>query len=246
MTILELHQEFVNRFVSFPGVRDLLSETVRVVADPEPETTLLPDKEPPSLINRPEYRVTAYFHDHKGEAYTECPRDFTGTLEQLLSLPMNDQGIDARFVAAVNAVLCFLTGSPGSFPDDPNAHKIYAERICSYVKEHYGTSRIVLIGYDGYLVKQFMDEGLDFWTLDRDPNHITKNRFHHIVVNSGYYNRESSFAWGRIFLVTGSTLCNGTIIQYLNSGKELLFYGITCAGAASLLQLPWFPTEKGL
>jgi len=53
-----------------------------------------------------------------------------------------------------------------------------------------------------------------------------------------------SFAWGKLFIITGSTLTNGTIVQYLDRGKELLFYGITIAGAATLLGLPWFPVKR--
>ena len=82
------------------------------------------------------------------------------------------------------------------------------------------------------------------WIMDRDPDHITQDRFHHVVVNNAKRNRESSFVWGKYFIVTGSTLCNGTILHYLNSDKELLFYGITCAGVAKLLNLTWFSPEN--
>lgn len=241
MTIYELYDQLKAKFLAVPEVSSFLRDTVTVCADSEPEQTLVPQEERLSRVRKPEYRVTAVFRDVKGEAYTETPASFSGTLEEALSLQPGERGLDARMVASVNAVMHYLGFAPGIWPEDAQSRMQHADRLCSHITEHYGKDHIVLIGYDGYLVKRFMEEGLDFWTLDRDPEHITKDRFHHVIVNSGRYNREAAFAWGRILIVTGSTLCNGTIVQYLNSGKELLFYGVTIGGAAALLDLPWFP-----
>ena len=134
----------------------------------------------------------------------------------------------------------YLSICPGIFPGDQAFHFEYASDLSRYVSETYGKEKIVLIGYDGYIVKRFVEDGFDFWTMDRNPDNITKDRFNHVIVNSAKRNRESGFKWGELFIVTGSTLCNGTIVQYLDSGKRLLFYGITCSGAAALLGLPWF------
>ena len=240
MTITELFDSIKTRFLSLPGVEELLKEPIRCMADREPERTLLPEGDIPSEARRPEYRVTALFRNAKGEAYTETPADFEGTLKDALCLPVSEKGIDARIIASINAVMAHLGLCPGTFPDDPEVHCRYADALCSYVSEHYGKTKLILVGYDGYVVKKFMEEGMDFWTMDRDPDNITKDRFHHVIVNSGKYNREACFAWGDLFMITGSTLCNGTIIQYLDHGKELLFYGITGGGVCRLLDLPWF------
>lgn len=243
MTVTELYQQILDRFYQLPGVSELLKETIQATASEEPEHTLLPENDPPSTVAQPEYCVTAELKGTKGEAYTRNPENFKGTLKEALELPVSEQGINAVSISAINAVMNYLKLSSGTFPEDPAAHYAYADALCRFVTERYGKTRIVLVGYDGYIVKRFMDEGIDFWTLDKDPAHISQNRFHHVVVNGAVRNRESSFKWGNIFIVTGSTLCNGTIIPYLNSGKELLFYGITCAGAATLLNLPWFAPE---
>ena len=244
MTVKELYQQIISCFYELPGVHKLLHEAVTVTASQEPEHTLRPEEDPPSTAARPEYCVTAEICGVKGEAYTETPSDFEGTLKQALEIPPTEKGISAVTVAAINAAMSFLHLSPGVFPEDPQQHVLYADGLCRYITEQYGKNRIVLIGYDGYLVKRFMEEGLEFWTLDRDPDHVAQDRFDHVIVNSAKRNRESSFVWGNVLIVTGSTLCNGTIVQYLNSGKELLFYGITCAGAATLLKLPWFSPDR--
>lgn len=244
MTIEELYGQILSAFNQLDGAKELLQEKVSVTASAEPEKTLRPKDDPPSTVARPEYAVTATLCGVKGEAYTETPEDFEGTLQQALDIGPGEKGISVVTIAALNAAVSYLKKTPGTFPEGEEAHTRYADALCKYVTEHYGTNNIVLVGYDGYLVKRFMDEGLDFWTMDRDPDHIAQDRFHHVVVNNAKRNRESSFVWGKYFIVTGSTLCNGTILHYLNSGKELLFYGITCQGTATLLNLPWFSPEN--
>lgn len=243
MTIQELYDQIISGFHALNGADSLLHEMVSVTASEQPERTLRPDHEPVSAAARPEYPVTATICGVKGEAYTEEPESFSGTLQQALQIPPSDKGISAVTVAALNAAMNYLGISPGTFPEGEEARLRYADALCNYVTECHGKSNVILVGYDGYLVKRFMEEGMDFWTMDRDPDNITQDRFHHVVVNNAKRNRESSFVWGTYFVVTGSTLCNGTILHYLNSGKELLFYGITCAGAAALLKLPWFSPD---
>ena len=243
MTITDLYQEILSKFYQLDGSEALLDEPVLVTVSEEPERTLRPEGDPPSTVARPEYCVTALFGGTKGEAFCEKPAAFRGTLKEALEIPPEEKGISAVTISALNAALNRLGLCPGTFPEGEQAHSDYAEALCRYVTENYGESNLVLIGYDGYLVKRFMDEKLSFWTLDRDPDNIAQDRFDHVIVNSAKRNRESAFAWGKLLIVTGSTLCNGTIVQYLNSGKDLLFYGITCAGAATLLNLSWFRPE---
>lgn len=244
MTMFELYQKMLTRFLALPGAGSLLSEPVRITPDPEPEVLLLPEGSTSSFISRPEYRVTAVMKGVCGEAYTECPKGFEGTLKEVLDLPVSEEGIPAQTLAAINAAMSLLGLCPGSFADDPAVHAAYADNLCRFVTEQYGSSNLVLIGYDGYIVKRFSEEGLDFWTLDRNPSNITQDCFNHVIVNSGKYNREACFAWGKVLLITGSTFCNGTVLHFLNRNVPVLFYGITCAGISKLLDLPWFPVPK--
>ena len=41
--------------------------------------------------------------------------------------------------------------------------------------------------------------------------------------------------WAELVLCTGSTLANASIENFLDIGKEVLFYGTTGAGAAALM-----------
>ena len=235
MTISELYEMIKERFLAVPGVNELLDLPVKVTADTDPEKTLLPEGAVPSAAKRGEYRVCASLSGTTGEAYTETPWSFEGTLCEALQIPVTDKGINAISIACINAALSRLGLIEGTFSETIAAHESYADSLCRYVVENYGKKNIILVGYDGYIVKRFMDEGIDFWTMDRDPDNIAQDRFNHVIVNSAKYNRESCFAWGKLFIITGSTLCNGTVVQYLDKGKNLLFYGVTGRGASHLL-----------
>ena len=41
--------------------------------------------------------------------------------------------------------------------------------------------------------------------------------------------------WAELVLCTGSTLCNGSFVNFLDIGKPVLFFGTSCAGAAHIL-----------
>ena len=47
--------------------------------------------------------------------------------------------------------------------------------------------------------------------------------------------REDLIAWADLILCTGSTICNGTITDYLDLETPVLFFGITAAGASRLM-----------
>ena len=50
---------------------------------------------------------------------------------------------------------------------------------------------------------------------------------------------EAAVAWADLLLVTGTTLVNGTLPDFLNK-KPVIFYGTTIAGAAHLMGLERF------
>ena len=246
MTIFELYDKIMEQFYGLPmATQEALGKKISIVKDPVPEVQLLPEGESPHpYIDKPEYRVIADYEGAKGEAYTETPFEFEGTLREAVEIKPTEAGIDARVIAAINAALCSWDFLPGTFPDDPEIHHKYAADLYNYVTRNMGyRSNVVLIGYDGYIVKKFVEGGMDFWTLDRNPSNISQNRFEHVVVNGAKLNREACYEWGQLFLLTGSTMTNGTVTHFLDREIKTLFYGITAAGPARLLGLHWFPTR---
>ena len=56
-----------------------------------------------------------------------------------------------------------------------------------------------------------------------------------VTVEDGASAHEDLIAWADLILCTGSTICNGTITDYLDLETPVLFFGITAAGASRLM-----------
>ena len=57
------------------------------------------------------------------------------------------------------------------------------------------------------------------------------------IINGSAMKEEIRDSYAELILCTGSTLCNGSIIDYLDLDKDVLFFGTTASGAAPLLGL---------
>jgi uncharacterized protein (DUF4213/DUF364 family) len=68
--------------------------------------------------------------------------------------------------------------------------------------------------------------------MDLDMDNIGTRKFDILVEDD--QSREDIMDWADLLLVTGSTVANGTIDQFLGK-KPVLFYGTTIAGAAHLM-----------
>ena len=74
--------------------------------------------------------------------------------------------------------------------------------------------------------------------LDLDKGNISREKFGQIILD-GSKDMKDAVRWSDLVLATGSTLVNDTIDEILAlAGKDkVIFYGVTIAGAASLLNL---------
>ena len=81
-----------------------------------------------------------------------------------------------------------------------------------------------------------MVESLDlvfpFRVIDLDPDNIGAMRFNTLI--EGPEATDEIIRWADFLLVTGTTIVNGTIEQFLGE-KPVLFYGTTIAGPAQLM-----------
>ena len=68
--------------------------------------------------------------------------------------------------------------------------------------------------------------------IDLDKDNIGTEKFNTTI--EGPEKTDDAVDWADLLLVTGTTIANGTIEQFLNR-KPVLFYGTTIAGAAHLM-----------
>jgi uncharacterized protein (DUF4213/DUF364 family) len=105
------------------------------------------------------------------------------------------------------------------------------------VRKHYSGKNIALIGYQPSILEALSKE-FTVRVLDLSPKNVGQVRYG-VKVEDGINDfNEVVHQWADVLFCTGSTLCNGTIVNFIDIGKDVVFFGITVAGAAHLMGWP--------
>lgn len=189
----------------------------------------------PILLGK-ESMISAEYGKEKGQAYTSAACAFSGTLEEILAFDIeHDEHNRALFIAALNAVTKKLGLSDHTVhckngePDD------CAVEMEAYIRRVYGNPKITQVGYQPALLER-LSRAFSMRILDLNADNIGKVRFG-VKVEHGVEDFADAVSWADLILCTGSTLCNGTIVNFLNLDKEVLYFGTTLSGAAPILGL---------
>ena len=110
--------------------------------------------------------------------------------------------------------------------------------MLNYLESNYpDVKRIALVGFQPSLLEMLSKSKYDVRVMDLNPNNIGQLKFGIRVEDGTAMKEEIRDSYAELILCTGSTLCNGSIIDYLDLDKEVLFFGTTTSGAAPLLGL---------
>lgn len=178
-----------------------------------------------------------------GQAFTDAPAVFQGTLQDILELDLmsapHNRGL---FIASLNAVMAKLGLIDHTVHCRTEEPELCAKEFYDYVTTCYKGKKIALVGYQPSILDA-LSKDLNIRDLDLNPQNIGQIRYG-IKVEHGIDDYvDVVLDWADVVLCTGSTICNGTIVNFIDIGKEVLFFGVTVAGAARLLGLkrlcPW-------
>jgi hypothetical protein len=175
--------------------------------------------------------MEAVFHGAKGQAFTDLYGDFSGSLADVASMPLSNNFRRAVFVAALNATLRSLGLCDRTIHCRDKAPSECAAKLVEHIRERHGAPKITQIGYQPKII-QALAPRFELRVVDLDPDNIGSGR--HGAPVEGPDGAEEALAWADLLLVTGSTLSNDTVGDFL-SGKSVIFYGTTVAGAAALM-----------
>ncbi len=192
------------------------------------------------ILTGQEVMLQAEYQGAKGQAFTDAPSEFKGTLRDILNLDLTyDLHNRGLFIAAMNAVMAKLGLIDHTVHCRTEEPEKCALEILEYAKKNYETKKIALVGYQPSILEA-LSRDFSIRVLDLNPKNVGQIRYG-IKVEHGIDDyKEVVLDWADVVLCTGSTLCNGTMVHFLNIGKEVLFFGITAAGAAKLLGLNRF------
>ena len=149
-----------------------------------------------------------------------------------------DSRARSLFIATVNAVMAHLGLCCGTVHCRTEGPELCAQDALAFLRKHYADrKRIALIGYQPAMLEILSKSEFQVRVLDLNPVNVGQVQYG-VKVEHGVDDYDSVVHGGAdLILCTGSTVCNGTIVNYLGLDTEVLFFGTTLAGTAVLMGL---------
>ncbi|MFW6415684.1 MAG: Rossmann-like domain-containing protein [Thermodesulfobacteriota bacterium] len=176
--------------------------------------------------------MQAEFRGCAGQAYTDEFGDYQASLDEIIGMELTDNFKRGVFVASINAVLRYLDRIEGTIHCRDSEPAVCADNLRSHIQEWWGEPKVGIFGLQPRFV-QYLSDAFPLRAVDMDPDNIGANKFG--VTIEGPELTQDAINWADLLLVTGTTLVNDTIEQFLYRDRPVLFYGTTIAGAAYLM-----------
>lgn len=175
--------------------------------------------------------MQADFLGSSGQAFTDRFGDYEGLLKDIIDMPLTNNFRRAIFIATLNAVLSHLGRTGRTIHCRDQEPVECAAELADFIEKEYGSVKITQVGFQPAMV-EVLNKRFAYRILDLDPENIgTEKRGARV---EGPETTKDAINWADLLLVTGTTIVNGTIEPFL-TGKPVLFYGTTIAGAADLM-----------
>lgn len=238
MTVNELYSKLKLEFTKIINEHQIQTDTLNIKLkslSPQEAIGITQRKDFPILTGQ-EVLLQAEYKGSLGQAFTDAPSVFHGTLSQILELDLiNDNHSRGLFIATMNAVMCKMGIISQTIHCKNNEPELCGKQFTEYITKYYENPKIALIGYQPSILENLSTK-FDIRVLDLNKDNINQVRYG-IKVEHGIEDYKEVIEWADIILCTGSTICNGTIINFINLDKEVIYFGTTIAGAASILGL---------
>lgn len=239
-----LYEQLRNIFIKIAGDHGLLDEAVVI------ESSVLTPSEAIGTPNRTDFPlqkgkealIQADFMGSKGQAYTDSPSLFRGSLQEIINLELVNSREKALFIAALNAVTRHVHPDLKTIHCKDEGPQRCADRIAEYVQA-LAPQSVGMIGLQPAILEALVAAmGTDcVRCVDRDEDN--RNQVRHGVPIEWGDDRGLTrlFEESEIVLATGSSVANGSLPDIFSledgTGKPVYFYGTTIVAAARLLGL---------
>lgn len=239
MTQKKLFEILKAEFVKILTEENLLAEKIEILSKaltPEEAIGITKRKDFP-IITGKEVMLQAECRGAYGQAFTDAPTVFKGTLAEVCQMDLeNDSHAKGVFIASLNAVMKYLGKADCTVHCKTEGPEKCAKDVVAYVKENYGNPKIALIGYQPAILDNLSKE-FKVRVLDLNPVNVGFVRYG-VKVEDGISDYEEVVKqWADLILCTGSTICNGSIVNFMELDKPVLFFGTTLSGSAPILGL---------
>jgi hypothetical protein len=216
---------------------DLEGEVVikAVVLSPEEAIGNPEDRDYPLIVGK-ERMMQAEFRGSLGQAFTDMYGNFSGRLSDIASMELTNNFRRAIFISSLNAVMRYLGLIDKTTHCRNDEPKKCGYELAKYIEESYGHPRIAMVGLQPRFVEA-LSKSFELRVTDMDQANIGTEKFGCTIY--GPQMTEENLEWCDVALVTGTTIVNNTIDQFMIS-KPVIYYGVTISGAAKLLGLKHF------
>jgi len=192
-----------------------------------------PDRVGYPLLKGREVMIQSEVKGAYGQAFTDEPSDYVGSLLSLYLMPLNTSGDRAMLVATINATYRYFGLVTNTKHCKNESPELCGKKVVMELSSKLPlASKMVMIGFQPALAYHISRIFKNFRVTDMDPDNIGRTK-EGILIEPHTVNREV-IAWSDAVLVTGSTLVNNSIDDIIEWGKEkqTFFYGVTISAIA--------------
>jgi hypothetical protein len=234
----ELFETLRREFARIAEENGLESEKVQVVAQPlTPEEAIgRPGERDYPLLKGKERLMQAKLKVTPGQAFTDMYGRYKGTISDILRGELRTNFHRAVFISTLNAVMNHVGLIHKAVHCKDDEPKRCSLELLGYIKEEFGQPKIAMIGLQPRMVET-LARAFPLRVTDLDPDNVGTERFG--IPIEGPDKTRDNLIWCDVVLVTGTTIVNNTIGEFLTR-KPTIFYGITISGAAKILGLNHF------
>lgn len=236
MNIYKLLKEKLEKIIK---ENNLMAEEILITSkalSPEEALGITERKDYPILTGK-EIMLEATFKNSVGQAFTNSPSVFSGNLTEILELDIeNDPHAKGLFIATFNAIMKHLNLATGTIHCKNQDLEICGKKYVDYIKENYHNPKIAIIGFQPALLDN-LSKVFDVRILDLNPDNVGTMKYNVLVEDGIKAYDEVVCEWADLVLCTGSTICNGSIVNFINLEKPVIFFGTSIAGTAEILGL---------
>jgi len=235
----DFYKELLEEFKQIVNKNNLMDETVQIFAKSLTIVEAIgnPERRDFPIIKGKEKLMQAEFKGAKGQAFTDMPGDYSGTIKDILDNQLKTNFDCAVFIATFNAVCRYLNICDGTIHCKDEEPEECAIKLIEYIKEQFGRPKVALIGFQPALLDS-LSKYYPVRALDMAEDTIGKIKYG-IEVEDGEIKTAEVITWCDVILATGSTLANKTLTQFIGE-KPVVFYGTTVAAVAKIMNLERF------
>lgn len=230
---MDFYNDIKESFFNLIKKKDIMSSKVEVVSartlTPQ-EVIGKPERDDFPLLKGKEVMLQADFKGSLGQAFTDMPGNYRGSLKEILELHLDNNFKRAVFISTLNAVLRHLNYISKTVHCKDKEPTECATHLVDYIKERFDNPRIAFIGMQPAMVEALAAQ-FGVRVVDLDPDNVGQKRCG-VLVEGAAYTKEI-LSWADVILATGTTVVNNTLTSLLIE-KPIIFYGVTIAGVAFL------------